>query len=840
MKKKAFLLLLLLPFVIAIFAFVTASYVIRGVEVNISSISLEYKNNTPFKISEGKQLLKASPVYNEVYPLSEGNVLIWTSSNEEVASIEKNGNDYYLVPLKEGETIITCSNEKGTAFSQFTAIIVGDGGAIIVNPLIPFSSSKISGTNYVGLYDSTNAYDTKGNSYLNSDAKLELDVELVGTSFTMDGVTIETSDNIKYDKLTSTITFNNVGPAFIKFNNPYSEVGSASFNFTLIDAINVYDYDDLINYTNKASHPYKLVLRTNLESLVNTYNLDEKGNILSKKNADTSLFGRLDDNGKLESFENDLYIFETTYNHDFLNKWNNEVEAGLHEGEDKTPITVKAGIHIQDDFYGNGFTINAHELTYPSGTQTITINGETMVVPYLESTDLFRGPLPYVTLGNPNYSLAKTLPMYTLYGQDNSAFYIDSDKVTLKDVHFKNCDFGNNLSNLEYVGSTLDINADNVTIEDSIIENGRNVIRTFSSHNLNIENSLIQNAMEFSIKSGSNEYNHVNYDQNVSYLGENGVKLTTSKTSYLSPLDWSKTSEKTYKSDSMLTASAISNTQAGEFLGITTPNYTKEEFIAFKDILINALTNLDGIVNKDGSKNYAGETTLNNVYFANSGISAISLDSIPQGSFLENNTTSVFGILLGIYMDGASPKNMALTGFPTKVTIKGGTRFYDWKNVDNLTYQSLVGQDIASLIIAHGGLGSGFKVEISEDDYLPIKKILLDNHKDELLNSEKINLPIYYAGGGYNLSDVVIEGELNELFTETYEIDPFTYSLDLKATYSDHFNSDPLAKYETMKVAMLRASSNVLGFNNYKISGIKGNEGTWINESPSLNDLINR
>ena len=440
--------------------------------------------------------------------------------------------------------------------------------------------------------------------------------------------------------------------------------------------------------------------------------------------------------------------------------------------------------------------------------------------------------------------MSTTKPMYTLYGQDNSAFYIDNDNVDLIDVHFKNCDFGNNLSNLEYVGTTLDINADNVTIKDSIIENGRNVVRTYSSHDLLIENSLLQNSMEFLLRSGSNEYNHVNYEGNVSYFGENGQRLTTLKTSYLAPLnggnDMSSLMQKTYKADSMLTFSAIYKTQAGEFLGLTDPGYTKEEFIEFKDIIAKALTNENGFYDENENKNYAGETTLKDVYFASSGISAISLDSLPQGSFLENNTTSVFGILLGAYMDGASPHNMALTGYPTKVTISGDTRFYDWKNKDNLTYQSLVGQDIASLIIAHGGLGSDFKVEITEDDYLPIKKILLDNYSSSLINENSINLPIFVQGGGYNVSDIEFDESFASLLTSPLEVDPFTYSLSLSAYHSDHFNSDPKAKYETMKVAMLRASSNVLGFNNYKMYGIKADEGTWFNEYPSISDLQNR
>lgn len=837
MKKKAFLFLLLLPFVIAILAFVTASYVIRSVEVNITSILLPYDGEVGFLLRDGKQLLKAEAIYDMNYPLSEGNLLVWSSSDESVAEILKEGEDYYLVPKKEGESIITCSTIKGsTSPASFTAKIFGDSGGIIVNPIIPFSQTHIKNTNYVGLYDSKEAYDSRSEGRVNSDAKLEFNIDIIGTNLTLDGINIETSSNVSFDKTSKTASFLGSGEAYINFIHPFSSMGGASFNFTLVEGVNAYSYDDLISLTNKANKAYKIVLRTNLESYANTYNFDEDGNITGTKSKNTSLFGRIDENNEISNFKDDLYTFETTYNHDFLNKWNAEIDQGEHEGEEKTSITRYAGLHIQDDFYGNGFTINLHELTYPSGRQNVTIDGETYLVPYLEKDDLYRGPLPFVTLGNPNYSMSDTLPMFTLYGQDNSGVYVDSDNVTINDVHFKNCDFGNNLSNLEYVGSTLDINADNVTIKNSIIENGRNVIRSYSSQNLLIENSLIQNAMEFLFRSGSNEFNHVNYDERVEYSGENGQRLSSTKSSYLEPIT-SNYSQKTYKADSMLTFSAILNTQADEFLNISGPNYTKEEYITFKDTLINALTNKDGFIDESGNKVYAGTTKIIHTNFASSGISAISLDTLPQGSFLETNITSVFKMLLGVYMSDAYPEKMALTSFPTKVEIGKGVNFYDWKNVNQLTYESLVGQDIETLIVSHGGLGSDFEVNITEEDYLPLKKLLLDNYSNSLLKDNKINLPFYIEGGGYNESELVLNEELKSYLTPLLEVDPFTYSLDLKAYHSNDFNRDPKAKYETMKVAMLRASFNVIGFNNYKFYGLDSSKAKWFNEAPSLDYL---
>ena len=154
MKKKAFLFLLLIPFIIAILAFVTATYVIRASEVDISGISWNYEENTPFLLKDGKQKLEATAIYDAKYPLSEKNNLVWQSSDESVATIETENNETYIVPKKEGQTVISVTNEKGTLPERrFTAIIVGDGGAIIVNPIIPFSQTSISGVRYIGLYD---------------------------------------------------------------------------------------------------------------------------------------------------------------------------------------------------------------------------------------------------------------------------------------------------------------------------------------------------------------------------------------------------------------------------------------------------------------------------------------------------------------------------------------------------------------------------------------------------------------------------------------------------------------------------------------------------------------
>lgn len=92
-------------------------------------------------------------------------------------------------------------------------------------------------------------------------------------------------------------------------------------------------------------------------------------------------------------------------------------------------------------------------------------------------------------------------------------------------------------------------------------------------------------------------------------------------------------------------------------------------------------------------------------------------------------------------------------------------------------------------------------------------------------------------GGGSNLSDVIIDESLLEYFNNIIEIDPFEYLLGLTVEKVPDFMKSPTAIYNTMKVAMLRAVSNVLEFNNYRLLTLNNTKNKWLNDTPSLSDL---
>ena len=155
MKKKNLIILLLIPFVISFLSIVTINITFETFNSDLSSIEWNYKDIESFKITDGKYLLEARGVTTSQTPLAPGNNLVWTVENknseitEPLAEIVEDGGYFFLVPLAEGEVIVTCSNEKGTVFKKMTAVLYKNG-VIIVQPTVLSSGSNIDKTVYYG------------------------------------------------------------------------------------------------------------------------------------------------------------------------------------------------------------------------------------------------------------------------------------------------------------------------------------------------------------------------------------------------------------------------------------------------------------------------------------------------------------------------------------------------------------------------------------------------------------------------------------------------------------------------------------------------------------------
>ena len=880
MRRKALAFLLLAPFAIAILSFVTSSYVIREVEQDIQRIDWEYKDNEAVSLEGRSMKLTADAVYDERYPLSEGNKLVWSLEAmppfEDVATLETVGEDTYAIFHRPGRVGVICSNEKKNVQRRFTLTIYDQGGAVLIDTDRPWSQANIDSVHYVGLYDLTYS-DIVLDAYGKRRAELGFTVSLYGAeNVTLDDLVMTHSENISVSRPDGTIRFLEAGPAYLTFSNPWydSPLAEYTLNFEIIDGVNVYSYDDLLMATNFSSKGETVVQRVHLDSLQNTVQgyfndetaryvplLDEKGNLQYKDpSGATELMGHYDIKNDSFSYQKEIYRFLMKDTTKFLEAWNEY--AKNWDDLKEVDLMINAGFRIQKSWYGNGFVANLHDLAYPRQYVKLDPDGsedsgdETLVVmPTRE--DIFDGPQIIVSLGSPKTKVDEVAygnpwPMFAIYGQDNVGFYVTGDDVTLNDVHFKNCDFGNNLQNLEYTGTVLEVNGDNVTVENSIIESGRNVIKAYDAKNFTLDNSLIQRAMEFLVRIGSYDtalldpnkevswsVNRTTYQDTASNFLKNGGQST-----FVDLINKTGTS-----ADVLLSYGVMTGTMTDTFLFQMPKDnpldpYSKEDYVNAAKAAAEAMTNDAPFKSEDGSYNYATSATIKDSYFYQSGISSISTDVSAQGSYLHSNITSIFSLLLMQYLSGVDTTNLATTMRPSSLKLEGDNKFYDWKEIDFLNFSSLVFQDIFGLIRDHGGVGTNFT--ITDDDYLPLRKMIKEEYSNLLYSAndkQYINIPIFETGGGANLSSVQMDTSLASHFQkETLSLDPYEWSMQFSQERLEpgDFATNAEAKIETMKIAMLRAASQVLGFHPYKMNLLSSSSHPWFNETPSLDDLRNR
>lgn len=837
MKKGALSLLLIFPFLIAFLAFTASDYLIKEVEQDIDDILLPYEPLQPFGLKQGKVKLEAEAIFNDKYPVSAGNEIIFSvPEDQNIARIDHEDDGYYLVPLSEGQVEVTASTAKGNVMKKFTALVYGEAGSIVVTLDNPFSTAGIGTTKYWGRYDIV--YDSIKSPYYKHDAVIGFSAYVVGNeAMDIRDFTFEHSDNLKVDFNDMEITVLGLGDSYIRFTHPFStSTMPVEIAFKVVDAVNVYSYEDLIKATNLSETGEAVVLHTNLDSQANYDKLANKNG--------TSVFGLVD--GKVDP-ESYVYDFETTYNHDFAKWWNGNKDVNYD-----IEITIHSGIRIRQSLYGNGFLINGHDLCYPSSYSTLedgTIKPEFSA----DGNDLFRGPLIYASAGNP-YTPYGTIsssvePLLVIYGQDNSLIYVDGDDVLIDDLRLRNADFGNNYQNLFTAGTGIDVNGENVTISNSVVSSARTLIRSYSS-SLTVDNCLLQNCLEFGIRTGANESNRVDYSKEVAYSDYKGVSKETTVSDYIAPLNLLGSDLASQlqngKADSVLTDGILYNNQANVFVSGLIKSYVPRNSVDYdflvdgSKVIQDALTNTYGFVDDDGEKNYFNALNVADCFFYNCHIAPIMVDSYSNSPFFENMTSTVFGVILGMYMD-AYPAGLSRTMAPSLVNISGDNRFYTYQKVEDLSFDSLLYEDIDTFIGVHGGVSSIIP-DVDEDDYLPLRELL--GETSSLVSDDSgsyIATPVMKMGGGTNLSDIVIDESI-EAQLDYQSLNCYERTLTRSSTMvpdSEFMDSDE-AKYTTMKVALSRGASNVLGFEDYGFYCYDPEQAPYFGETPSLSELSGR
>ncbi len=829
MKKKNLLILLLIPFLVSTMTIVTVNVTYNTVDADISFIEWSFDDIEARKVSDNLYPLSAKGVNQRHTDVGKGNELTWSVKNSDEATtahaeITQQNGSFYLKALSDGEAVVTCSNVKGNVSRSFK-LIVYTNGAVIIDASNPFSNyGKIDQTRYFGQYDLTSSTEK-------TQATFGVTVKLIPESLKDANPVISFSENLFVDlsfdggkaenggyTSKGTVSIKSEGDSFISVKTDIDGDGinGGEFSFSVVkDGVNVYTYDDLLYCTNRSENGEIVVLQKSFESY-NSYR--------QSTDSSSECFGYLDSNGKFKFSVDDgtLYKFNTKYNHEYLDQWNKQ------NPDKRVEPVVYAALRVQKDFYGNGYGLNFHNLTYPTKT---TEQGGT-VIPTLGENDIFRGPLPFYTVGNPSSSGADGMNIVTAYGQDNIGFYVDGDGITVNDVKVQNCDDVTVFSFLETVGTVVEVDGDNVTLKNMRMSNGKHVLRSFSSQNLVVSNSMLSNAMNFLFITGANEYVKVNdYKDNT---------FTT------------PTQTITQSLNKFLTAESIANSILNDYLngkveetakdGKTYSFKTKAQMKKILEELQNALS-----VNLS---EYKGSTELKDCLFYRSGIASVAFESLFNGPFLYSSAlpTSI-STFLNLFNGGFMPQNVSGTSYPVTVNVNGNTKFYDYKAYNNLDVSGLISENISTMAQR---LGKTYTI----DNIFPIKSLLSgDAVYYENENVKYVNIPFVYYGGGKNYSRLTFNGftdnHVNGRINSDNTLDEQAVKkVNLLDNYLDLPVVDPvgflgkflpqsmLDKYgiEVDENTLIKTVTIVTGYEPFKFVFQKG-DGYLFGESPKIEEM---
>lgn len=795
MKKKNLIILLLIPFVITLVGVITINTTFNFIENDMIGIDWSYDEIEGIKLEDKLHKLVASPIYEQGYPPLKEEALVWSvydSDNHEenkYAKIVNENDNWYLQPLQIGEVKVTCSNKKGNIFKTMTIIIFKEG-AIVVQSKIKASQNNIDPNIYYGEYDFDNNLNKQK-------ATFEFEVKTIGDLQINDLQYVNnTPDIIEIDEANKIVKIKTSGDASftVKTNND-EMVKPMTYSFKVVkDGVNVYDYNQLLACTNKSTNGEIVVLRKSFES-VNNLNNTTDNNVVC--------FGNYTDGKKID-FTSDVYSFETTYNQDYIKAWNEFVNSNPRYK--KISNRVLAGIRVQKDFYGNGYTINLHNLTFPSSTMDVVdSNGNKTTIPALSKDDLYRGPLPFYSLGEHD-----NMPLIEAFGQDNVGMYVDGSDILVNDVNLKNCDFGNLMSNLDYVGTVLETNGNNITIKNSRLSNGKQVVRSFSSTNVSIVNSMLSNARNFLLTIGSNDYIKADLLKEYEFTLLNGEKITSTINNYLM---------KSNAGDDTLNAFVI-----GSFTD--------------KEKMRKAILDIQNALNDESliKDIYKGSMNIKDTMFYRSGIASIGMDTMFNGPFLESSTPSVVNMLLTGLNVPYIPNHVGGMSYPVELNITGKTKFYDYKEWNNLDITGLINENISSFVddakemfgVTDADIG-----DISIDTIFPIKSFLKSSVVTTTSSDGKVyvNIPIAYYGGGANLSKVTFDTEdLKYDSCKLTVVDLLDKYLSLKGIDLDNINLDKL-DLAVIKNVMLKCVTIVTGYEPFKFISVN-KQGYLFDEGP--------
>ena len=856
MKKRNLAILLIIPFLVSLFGIVTINAAFNLVDNDVIRIEWDYRQNELFNLDAGRQLLEARGILANAADLgSAGSRLVWSVENaddalEPHAAIESPDNiNSYLVPRSVGYVTITCGTEKGNVTPMRMQAYIYQGNAFVINTKTDASAQNVDPMLYYGQYDRDPASGTKVEASIPFDLTVS-DDELLKT-IVWDSV--NSTDNVRVEMREGegTIRIRGVLPdgrtTKVAFRSNADDDIAASFVFTVVaGGVNVYTYEDLLACTNRSEQGEIVVLRKHFESAANC-----EGETASN----VTRFG-----GE-GSFADEVYRFPTTYNHEYIDQWNEWIRTPDGNGFRPIDADVVAGLRVQKDFYGNGYRLNLHDLCFPSlRRETSDGNGGTYEIAVLGQDDLFRGPKPFYLLGDPN----GTAPLVTAFGQDNTGIYLDGDGILFDDVKVSNADFGRIISNLNYTGTVLEVRGSGTTVKNCVLQNGKNILRSFSSEGLTIENCILSTSRNFLLEVGSNNYVKNSPDDSAlhDFTLLDGSSYSATTADYLA----AGTPEGPILGDQILSLFVAGFSDLNDVLEPPEvpkydPKSQKQQMKAALHSIQRGLDRVDAV-----GSTFDGTTVVKDTVFYRSGIASIGVNNMFNGPFLYNNAPSLISGILGLLggmLDAAIPmfpNNVSGASLPVSVELTGDTRFYDYKSLRDWDISGLIDQHIADLV---AGLDMG-SFDITIDDIFPLKDILTSVARGARLtytmtsadeegtetSTEYISIPVAYYGGGRNASSVTSENIESKVLSQTYDVDLLDSYLNLTTTLdlsglasgglSGVLSNRDFIRY--MKEVLTKTVTAVTGFEPFRFQFETSAEGLFDENgkpiAPNYRDLI--